>query len=291
MFQFGAFPIYVVYSRNRQKRVEPLWDQYYKDEKQAKRSAAEGLWKLEIDRFMRQLSMAAEKERMIYATWDWQLVEDIDSLYGKEIREYEQKIRELLANITATRVGAILLKAIHTNPTNAKIWIIPANWDGPTAKTIQYSDVEGGGIRIHFNPKAFGRDAEATLVHELVHAKRYAWNEFNSQKFGDKDVNDEFRSSSEEFLATQVENIHVSSRKLSRKYNSYWGPSRDKKEMYAFFAERPDFPIAIKYFIDRDPMIRQMAKLGNPEYNPFRDVEQLRKAAGIDPHLMKSFWK
>jgi hypothetical protein len=92
-------------------------------------------------------------------------------------------------------------------------------------------------------------------------------------------------------LATQVENIHVASRKLSSQYNSYYGPPRDKRAMYKFFSERPDFPIAIKYFIDTDPMIKEMAGLKNPEYNPFRDLEQLRKSAGIDPQFMRSDWK
>jgi len=291
MFQFGNFPIYVVYSLNRQKTVAPLWNQYSGQEQRAKKSAFEGLKKLDIDRFLRQLSVAAQNEKMIYATWDWQLVEDLDSKYAHEIRIYEQGIRTLLTNISATRVGSILLKTIQKNPTNAKIWIIPADWTNILAKTQQYSEIEGGGIRIHFNPTVFGRDAEATLVHELVHAKRYAWNEFNSQKFDDTQVNEEFRSSSEEFVATQVENIHVSSRKLSTQFNSYYGPPRDKRAMYKFFSERPDLVIAIKYFIDRDPMIKEMVGLKNPEYNPFRDLEQLRKAAGIDPQFMNSFWK
>jgi len=291
MFQFRNYPIYVLYSLNRQKAVEPLWTRYYSEEKRAKASAVEGLMKFDIDRFLRQVSVAGEKERLVYATWDWQLIEDLDSKYSHEIRMYEQKIRTLLTNIAATRVGAILLNTIQKNTTNAKVWIIPANWDGPTAKTLQYTSLEGGGIRIHFNPTAFGADAEPTLVHELVHAKRFAWNEFNSQKFDDKGVNGEFRSSSEEFVATQVENIYIASRKLSSKYSSYYGPQRNKRAMYQFFAERPDLAIAVKYFLDKDRMIKEMSHLKNPEYNPFRDVEQIRKAAGIDPHFMNSFWK
>ncbi len=291
MFQFGSFPIYVVYSLNRQKKVEKHWEDAYREKKQAERSAFEGLKKLDLGRFMRQLSQAGHHERMIYATWDWQLVEDLESKYLSEIRAYETQVRLLLNNIQATRVGKVVLKHIQTNPTNEKIWIIPANWEGATAKTIKYSEIEGGGIRIPFNPKAFGRDAEATLIHELVHAKRYVWNAMLHQPFDDKDVNQEFRSSSEEFVATQVENIHVSSRKLASKFSSYWGPSRDKRAMYKFFSEHPDLVIALKYFIDRDPMIKEIVGLGNPDYNPFRDLEQIRKAAGIDPQFMRSFWK
>ena len=291
MFQFRAFPIYVVYSLNRQKAVEPLWGEYSRNEQRARRSAAEGLRSLDLDRFLRQASVAFQNERQIYATWDWQLIEDLDSKYAGEIRRYEDSVRGILTNIAATRVGSILLKTLQRNPTNAKIWIIPANWDNPTAKTLQYSEVEGGGIRIHFNPTAFGHDAEPTLVHELVHAKRYAWNEFSSNKFDDRGVNEEFRSSSEEFIATQVENIYIASRKLSNKYSSYYGPPRDKREMYRFFSERPDLPIAVKYFLDKDKMVKEMAGLKNPEYNPFRDLDQIRRAAGIDPQFMRSMWK
>jgi hypothetical protein len=291
MFQFGSFPIYVVYSLNRQKAVEPLWGEYSRNEQQARKSAAAGLLKLDIDRFLRQSSVASQNEKLIYATWDWQLMEDLDSKFAGEIKRYEHSIRRILTNISATRVGSILLNSFRTNPSNEKVWIIPANWTDPTAKTLRFSVAQGGGIRIHFNPTAFGRDAEPTLVHELVHAKRYVHNQFNSQEFDDKEVNQEFRSSSEEFLATQVENIYIASRKLSPKYSSYYGPPRDKRTMYNFFAERPDFPIAIKYFVDKDPMVKQMAGLKNPEYNPFRDLEQIRRAAGIQPHLMRSNWK
>lgn len=291
MFQFGGYPIYVVYSLNRQKAVEPIWRQHSREMARARASAVEGLKALNTDRFRRQAFLAAQSERMIYATWDWQLVEDLESKYSTEIRAYEQRIRQLLLNISATRVGSILLRSIHQNPTNAKIWIIPANWTGPLAKTQIYSELEGGGIRIHFDPVPFGRDAEATLCHELVHAKRYAYNQYNPQGFMDKDVNQEFHKSSEEFLATQVENIHIASRRLSGKYHSYYGPPRTKLEMYQYFSERPDLPIALKYFIDTDPMIKEMAGLKNPEYNPFRDLEKLRIAAGISPEFMRSDWK
>lgn len=291
MFQFRNYPIYVIYSLNRQKTVDPIWAEHSKEMQRARGSAVEGLKKLDIGRFLRQGAVALQSERMVYATWDWQLIEDLDSKYATEIRAYESTIRRLLDNIAATRVGGILLKSILASPPNAKIFIIPANWDTILAKTQIYSELEGGGIRIHFNPTKFGRDAEATLIHELVHAKRYAYSQYRPQQFLDKDVNGEFHNSSEEFLATQVENIHVSSRRLSSQFNSYHGPARSKRAMYQFFGERPDFPIAIKHFIDTDPMIKEMAGLKNPEYNPFRDLEQLRKANGIDPQFMTSFWK
>lgn len=291
MFQYRSYPIYVVYSLNRQKTVEPLWTRHSNEMQRARRSAAEGLKRMDIGRFKRQLDVAVQSEKLIYATWDWELIEDLDSKYAAEIKAYELKIRSLLDNISATRVGSILLRHIQRNPTNAKIWIIPANWTDLLAKTRQYSEIEGGGIRIHFNPVSFGTDAEATLIHELVHAKRYAFNEYHPQQFMDKEVNGEFHNSSEEFLATQVENIHISSRKLSSKYHSYHGPPRDKRQMYKFFGERPDFPIALKYFVDKDTMIKEMAGLKNPDYNPFRDLDQLRRAAGIDYQFMRSDWK
>ncbi|HQU91815.1 MAG TPA: hypothetical protein PLK77_05930 [Pyrinomonadaceae bacterium] len=290
MFQFQAYPIYVVYSLNRQKTVEPLWRQYSNEMRRAKNSAEEGRKTGNMDRFHRQTEVARQSENLIYATWDWELIEDLDSKYGGEIRAYEQTIRLLLMNIAATRVGSILLNTIKKSPPNTKIWIIPANWDAPTATTRQYSDIEGGGIRIFFKPSAWGRAAEQTLVHELVHAKRLAFNQYNAQPFRMDDPGIEFVNS-EEFLATQIENIQGASRKISSKYHSYHGPDRDKSEMYKFFSEYADFPRGIKHFIDTDPMVKEMAGLMNPEYNPFRDLEQIKKAGYVGEGEMISDWK
>lgn len=290
MFQFHGYPIYVVYSLNRQKSVEPLWKQHSNEMERAKKSAQEGLKTMNIGRFQRQMEVARKSEKLIYATWDWELIEDLDSKYSAEIRAYEQQIKQLLTNIAATRVGAILLKTIQKSPPNTKIWIIPANWDQPTAKTRQYSEIEGGGIRIPFKPSAWGRAAEQTLVHELVHAKRFAFNQYNAQPFRLEDPGIEFVNS-EEFLATQIENIQVASRKISSKYDSYHGPDRDKRAMYKFFSEYADFPRGIKHFIDTDPMVKEMAGLMSPEYNPFRDLEQIKKAGYVGEGEMLSDWK
>src|SRR5690606_32007836 len=148
----------------------------------------------------------------------------------------------------------------------------PANWSDRLAKTRQYSEIEGGGIRIPFNPSAWGRAAEQTLVHELVHAKRFAHGQYNAKAFRLNDPCKEFVNS-EEFLATQIENIQVASRKISTKYDSYHGPDRDKRAMYKFFSEYADFPRGIKHFIDTDPMVKEMAGQKNPDYNPFRDLD------------------
>jgi hypothetical protein len=290
MFQFQSYPIFVVYSLNRQRTVAPLWTQHSNEMKRAKDSAEEGRKTGNMDRFHRQMEVARQSENLIYATWDWELIEDLGSKYAADIRTYERQIRQLLTNIAATRVGMVLLRAIKNTPPNTKIWIIPANWDQPTAKTRQYSEIEGGGIRIPFNPSAWGRAAEQTLVHELVHAKRFALGEYNAQPFKLDDPGREF-ANSEEFLATQIENIQVASRKISTKYDSYRGPDRDKRSMYKFFSEYADFPRAIKHFIDTDPMVKEMAGLKNPEYNPFRDLEQIKKAGYLMAHEMISDWK
>ena len=290
MFQLPGYPIHVVYSLNRQKAVEPLWKQHAAESDRARNSAAEGLKTMNIGRFKRQMEAALKSDNLIYATWDWELVEDLETKYACEIRAYDQKIKQLLTNIAATRVGKILLNAIQKSPPNTAIWIIPANWSQPTAKTRQYSELEGGGIRIPFNPSAWGRAAEQTLVHELVHAKRFALSEYNAQPFRLDDPGREFVNS-EEFLATQIENIQVSSRKISSKYDSYHGPDRDKRAMYKFFSEYADFPRALKHFIDTDPMVKEMVGLKNPEYNPFRDLEQIKKAGYLMAHEMVSDWK
>ena len=124
MFQFQGFPIYVVYSLNRQKTVEPLWKEHAGEMERARKSAQEGLRTGNRERFERQMEVALKSEKLIYATWDWELIEDLGSKYAGEIRSDEQQIRQLLSNIAATRVGKILLRAIQKSTT--KIWIIPA---------------------------------------------------------------------------------------------------------------------------------------------------------------------
>jgi NleD-like pathogen effector protein (putative zinc metallopeptidase) len=290
MFQFMNYPIHVVYSLHRQQAVDPIANEASRDMLRARESAVEGLRKLDLGRLQRQVGQYFEKSALYDATHDWSLMEDITPKYSGEIKAYEDQVRRLLGNINGTTIGQTLLRYIQNSPGKSKVWIVPANWTVPKAITYGYN-FEGEGIRIHINPKSFGAEAEDTLFHELVHAKRYAWNEYYRNTFDSAEINGDFSSSSEEFLATQLENVYHSTRGFSDSYSGYNGGSKKKKEMYSYLAENVDLTIALKYFLDNDAFVKEVAEYKRAEYNPFRDFEQIRKAAGIDPGFMKSYWK
>ena len=44
------------------------------------------------------------------------------------------------------------------------------------------------------------------------------------------------------------------------------------------------------YPIDTDPMVKEMAGLKNPDYNPFRDLDDIKRAGYVQPHEMVSDW-
>ncbi|MEP6847974.1 MAG: M91 family zinc metallopeptidase [Acidobacteriota bacterium] len=290
MFQFSNYPIYVVYSLHRQQAVDPIARQYGREMKQAGDSAVAGVKARDFDRFQRQIAVYREKRALIYATSDWELIEDIGSKYTGEIRDYENRIRHILTTISHTSVGQMLLRHISHSPSNSKIWIVPATWTNLLAKTEQMMDEEGGGIRIRINPAPLGADAEETLFHELVHAKRYAWNQFHHHSFEGKEINSDFNGSSEEFIATQLENVYHASRGFSDKYSAYLGSSLRKDAMYQYIAENYELTQALKYFLDNDLLVKEAASLKQPEYNPFRDIAAIQKAAHIGDEYMKTQW-
>src|ERR1051325_8924263 len=125
MIQFGSYPIYIVYSLHRQKAVEPIWNTSYGQMKSAHERALRDLRRLDIPRVARDLEVAAEKDRMIDAAIEWQIIEDIDPKYRGEIAEYESAIKKLLTKISHTSIGKMLLDLFSPR---TKTWIIPANW-------------------------------------------------------------------------------------------------------------------------------------------------------------------
>ncbi len=294
MIQFKPYPIYVLYSLNRQKAVEPLWTRYYAEKKTAEKRGVENLFQGNIKRFLRDMEIATEKDALVNEAIRWQLEEDISPKYDAEIKAYEQTIVSLLKKISKTQIGKMVLSRLGGSQ---KIWIIPANWTKPTAKTQKWEDNTGGGIRISFNPGAFksvyiskgksSDESDETLFHELVHAMRMSQGTFGGQvitagNFGN----------SEEFIATQIENIYHSAVTLNPRavFSTYLGPYKTKKEMYDFFVEYPELIMALKHFIETEDVARQAALMPTPDYNPFRDYKKIEaralKALGVK-ELMK----
>ena len=294
MIQFKPHPIYILYSLNRQKAVEPLWGRYYNEKKAAEKRGIENLLQGEIRRFLRDMEIATEKDAMINEAIRWQLEEDISPKYDAAIKAYEQTIVSLLRKISKTQIGKMILSRLGGTQ---KIWIIPANWTNPTAKTQKWDDEQGGGIRISFNPGAFksvylgpGRttdESDETLLHEMVHAMRMSQGTFGGQVITSGDF-----GNSEEFIATQIENIYHSAVTGNPRtvYSTYRGPYKTKKQMYDFFVEYPELIMALKHFIDTEDVARQAALIPTPDYNPFRDYKKIEaralKALGVK-ELMK----
>ncbi|MGH9820604.1 MAG: M91 family zinc metallopeptidase, partial [Pyrinomonadaceae bacterium] len=256
----------------------------------ARESAFEGIRKLDIGRAQRQFARFNEQSALYDATNDWTLMEDIAPKYSGEIKMYENQVRNMLGKIHGTTIGQTLLRYIQNSPTRSKVWIVPANWARPTAITYGYS-FEGEGIRVHINPKSFGVDAEDTLFHELVHAKRYAWNEYYRNTFTDPEVKSDFYDSSEEFLANELENLYHATRGFSDTYSVYSGAKKKKKEMYSYLASKTELPLALKFFLENDAFVKEVAGYKHPEYNSFRDFDQIMTEAGLDRSYTLLGWK
>jgi hypothetical protein len=277
MLQFGNYPIYIVYSLHRQQAVEPLWKEYYNAQKLAQERAKEDLFKSRT-KFWRDVEVANEKGRLIDAVFQWQVIEDLEPKYKKEIDAYEKKVRNTLTTISRTSIGKALLDSFSHK---TKTWIIPANWETPTAKTELATEEQGGGIRIMFNPQAFehvyigprtvGSAVEDTLFHELVHAMRYSQNRYFPRNL----LKWEFHHNSEEFIAEQLANVYHSSRRESDYYGTYLGPDKRKDEMYQYFVEDAELVMALKFFLTTEPLAKFAAHLKQPDYNPFRDYKEI----------------
>jgi hypothetical protein len=279
MIQLKPYPIYILYSLHRQKAVEPLWGQYYNQQKAAEKRALENLFDGNLKRFLRDMEIATQKDAMVNEAIRWQLEEDISPRYDAEIKAYEQTIIGLLNKISKTHIGKMVLKRLGGTQ---KIWIIPANWTSPTAKTQKWDDDQGGGIRISFNPGAFtsvymgpgktSDESDETLLHELVHAMRFA-----QGTFGGRAITSGNFGNSEEFIATQIENIYHSAVNVGSRavFSTYLGPYKTKKEMYDFFVENPELVMVLKHFIDTEDLARQAALMSTPDYNPFRDYKKI----------------
>lgn len=273
MFQFNNFPVYVIYSRHRQQSVGPLWNRYYNEMDYTRRNLFRG-------NILRNINKIAENNRLIEAVQEWEIIEDLRPKYDGEINNYENEIRKLLTTISTIKIGQLILNSLNKG---VKTWILPFPNDGIyNAITWLASESEGGGVRIRFNPKDFNNayvsegvsyDArDETLLHELVHASRYS-----NGKFGHKPLISKDFLTSEEFLATQLENIYFSSRRRQKFYSLYRGGYGTKDEVYKILTEDAELIMLLKHFLQTEPLAKQAATLITPHYNPFRDFKELEK--------------
>ena len=259
-----------------------MWNEAYVERQNARENAVRQLAKFNLGEMARFLSIAQEKDNAISAAIRLELVEDLDSKYRAEIEAYETAVRRILTIIAHTSVGSKLLSMIRAD---AKIFIIPADWTQPLATTSSMPQEEGGGIRIHFNPTVFRRvfisdrrapadEAEDTLFHELVHAMR-----MSNDRYGGRTLMDEAFGNTEEFIATQFENVFHAARRRSDVYGTYRGGYLKRNEMYQYLIQDPQLIRALKFFLQTEPLAKAAVMLHQPEYNPFRDYKALEKRA------------
>ena len=278
MLQFENYPIYIVYSLHRQKAVRPQWDQFLAQRDAAKDRAYDHLAREEFPKVRRDLEVFREKDRMIDAVFQWEVVDDLETKYKTEIAAYQNTIKNVLTTISRTSIGKALLDLFSSQ---TKTWIIPANWEVSTAVTERATEEQGGGVRVKFNPEAFrnvyvgprsvGSAVEDVLFHELVHAMRFSQNRFFPRHL----MKWEFNHNSEEFIAEQLANVYHSSRGESDFYGAYRGPDKRKKEMYQYLVEDGELVMALKFFLKTEPLAKFAANLKQPDYNPFRDYNEI----------------
>src|SRR5688500_7584002 len=100
MIRFQNYPVYILYSLHRQQAVQRLSNEYERTRSRAQDSAVVGLKNLDLGRFLRQMEVYADNDRLVEAAKQWQLIEDLDWKYKKEINEYENEIKRLLTTIS-----------------------------------------------------------------------------------------------------------------------------------------------------------------------------------------------
>lgn len=280
MFKFGNFPIYVLYSRHRQERVRPLWDEYYTRLKLAKGRVAENTLRLKIRHLLRDVENVKKYERLIEAVQEWEIIEDLQFKYRSEILKFENEIRQILTNISKTKIGQIVMNSLNQNEL---IWIVPFYGVKGTAKSSRSTTSEGGGIRIRYNPEDFRStyegekykkiDArEEVLIHEMVHAVRQSHNRFFGMRLDQKTF-----GNAEEFIAEQIGNIYRSVTRKVNYYGLYDGGYDTKENIYQMFSQDKAIVNALKYFLQTEPIAQQAASLKSPAYNPFRDFNLIEK--------------
>lgn len=262
MFKFKFYPIYIIYSRNRQRMVEPI-----------QRQAKDDLDTQE--RITKNIFKAAKVRGLLSATYEWDILEDLP-IYKNEIENYEAQLFLILHVINGTEIGRLLLNSLNKRE---KVFIIPLYEyfiKHFSITTGPYSVDEGGGVRIQFSPNEFNRAyrggkvddlRSSILFHELVHASRKS-----NYRFSRTPLEGDFPDT-EEFLATQLQNVFTSTTGESDYYSLYDGNFKKKEDMYQLISDTPQYLSAIKHFLATEPLAYLASQLKAPEFNPFRDFK------------------
>lgn len=200
---------------------------------------------------------------------------------------YEAEVLKYLKIVKSVPIGRVLLDTFREDET---VWIIPISEEerrrgkneggcgGCEAYTHDSNGSKGySGTRIYYNPgETFSngkwRKNDDTLFHELVHAYRATIGANKESRMLNGYEN------GEEFIATIMENIYVSSAAGTQFLSQYDNATYvSKQQAYDIYAKDAEILKALKFFVNNDPLIWAMARRLDPPFNPWRDQPKLEK--------------
>ena len=199
-------------------------------------------------------------------------------------KAFETEVARHLDLIASWPIGRVTLDSL--NP-NEKIWIIPlsdeerkTDCNNCSAYVFPAGPESGGGIRLYYSPgesligNKWQISSDDTFYHELVHAMRFGWSGSWEKTEWINDYQDQ-----EEFIATIMENLYLSSRGRTKFYSRYIQPSQmlSKEKLYELYSKDQQLITWFKRGTFSDAFIWAMARRSDPPFNPWRDREQLEK--------------
>lgn len=209
-----------------------------------------------------------------------EIAQDRNTAPNPDRDAFQREVVRQLNKVAATPIGKVTLDSINREK---PLYILPlTDHDGKScpncaAYVFEPTEEAGGGIRLHYIP-TFYREGEVwsenddQLYHELVHALRFSW----GPKEKPKTING--YDDPEEFVATIMENLYISSRGGTRYYSRYRKPVMvGKREAYDIYANSADVLAALKLYSRTDAFLWAMSRRWDPPFNPWRDQPSLEK--------------
>ncbi|MEQ1763120.1 MAG: hypothetical protein ABL984_08250 [Pyrinomonadaceae bacterium] len=206
----------------------------------------------------------------------------VDPAPNSHALAYENMVVKHLDLIASRPIGKVTLDSL--NP-KEKIWIIPLSDDERPADCnnceayVRSTTAEGGGgIRLYYSPgealiaNKWVISTDDTFYHEIVHALRFGW----SGSWEKLEWIDDYENQ-EEFIATIMENLYVSSRGGNQFYSRYIQPSLmlSKQKLYELYARDERLITWFRRCTFGDSFIWAMARRTDPPFNPWRDRAEL----------------
>ena len=197
---------------------------------------------------------------------------------------FEKEVVKHLDFIAAWPIGRVTLDSL--NP-DVKLWIIPlsdaerkTDCNNCAAYVFPAKPEAGGGIRLYYAPAESLKgnkwviSTDDTFYHELVHALRFGW----SGSWEKAEWIDDYENQ-EEFIATIMENMYVSSRGGTQFLSRYIQPSSmlSKQKLYDLYSKDERLIAWFRKCTFGDSFIWAMARRKDPPFNPWRDRGELEK--------------